>query len=248
MLTIIGPRVLPMRGFGRTLEELQRRLTGGAASLCLAALVAACGSAGATPAGSSAGSPTSVPAASSSSEPAATASGSPTEQLDAALTALQAGYTFDTTVSVGDKVAAKVQGRRFGNASELVIVSGGASVTYRILPSGSWAKQEGAAWVKADTTAKPTDPLAPLLAPQSVEAMPDATGGTQLKATYPAGAFGLSGTDPIIVTVTIGSDGTVTAKYTTTVDGTESISQTVLKPAPSQDPIVAPVPGASPSA
>ncbi len=247
MLTIIGPRVLRMRGSGPKLEDLQRRLTGGAAVLCLAALVVACGSAGPTPAGSAAGSSSSLPAASSSLS-AATASGSPAEQLDAALTAFEAGYTFDTTVSVGDKVAASVQGRRFGNASELVIVSGGASVTYRILPSGSWAKQEGAAWVKADTTAKPTDPLAPLLAPQSVEAMPDATGGTQLKATYPAGAFGLSGTDPIIVIVTIGSDGTVTAKYTTTVDGTESISQTVLKPAPSQDPIVAPVPGASPSA
>jgi len=247
LLRVIGPRVFPMRGLGRTVENQQRRLTGGAAFVCLAALVAACGSAGPTPAGSAATSSSSQPATSSASQPAAAAPGSPTEQLDAALTALEAGYTFDTTVSVSDKVAAEIQGRRFGNASELVILSGGASVTYRILPSGSWLKEEGKAWVEADTTATPTDPLAPLLAAQSVEAMPDATGVTQLKATYPAGAFGLSGKDPVTVIVTLGSDGTVTAKYTTTVNGNQSVSQTVLKPAPSQDPIIAPVPGPSPS-
>jgi hypothetical protein len=235
-----------MRGLSRTVENQQRRLTGGAALLCLAALVAACGSVDPTPAGSAAASSSSLPAASSSSGPA-TASGSAAEQLDAALTALEPGYTFDTTISVGDKIAAGVQGRRFGNASELVILSGGASVTYRILPSGSWLKEEGKAWVKADTSAQPTDPLAPLLAAQRVEAMPDATGGTQFKATYPAGAFGLSGKDPVSVTVTLGSDGMVTAKYTTTVNGNQSVSQTVLKPAPSQDPIIAPVPGPSPS-
>ncbi len=53
--------------------------------------------------------------------------------LTAALEALQAGYTFDTTISVSGKAAAHVTGRRLEDASELAIESGGTSATYLIV-------------------------------------------------------------------------------------------------------------------
>ncbi len=169
-------------------------------------------------------------------------SGTPAERLTRAFASLRAGYTFDSTLTVKGKPAATVAGRRVGDASELVIESGGAKVTYRIIPPAAWLQQVEGEWIEAGSAVPTGDPLALLLAPLTVESGSGSSDADQLRATYPAAALGLSGTDPVIVTISISGDGSITARYETTVDGDPGVSETVLRPAGSQEPILAPSP------
>jgi hypothetical protein len=241
-MTAIGSRVQRQERQDRSVARERRRLIGGAALLCLVALLAACGPFLPPETQRPGAGPSGAPAVS----PAPTFAGNPEDRLAAALTALSDGYTFETTLRIGEQLAARVVGRRLGNASELVIESGGASVTYRIVPPASWLREEGGEWVEADGTAPSGDPLAPLLAPGSVAAVPGPAGTDRLSATYPAAALGLVSGDPVTVAISIAPDGTVTARYETVVDASQGVSETVLRPAPSQDPIVAPSPLPSP--
>ena len=241
---VTGRRVAPLTRRGRSVPGGRLRQAGRAALLCLAALVAACGPSGPAtrpPDGSPAGT---TPPATGSARPGAGGSASPSiapaERLAGALTALQAGYTFDTTVTVGGQIAARVRGRRLGGASELVIESGGSSVTYRIVPPRSWVLEQGSEWAALEGTVAGGDPLAPLLEPQGLELVATSGETLQVRATYPASALGLPGSDPVAVMMTVAPGDTVTARYATEVNGSEAISETVLEPATTQDPIVAP--------
>ena len=211
----------PSRHFKR------RRPPGGAALLCLAVILAGCGPL--------------LPPATGSSTPSDQASQAPVLQLTDALGGLRAGYTFDTTLRIGDKDAAHVTGRWYGGSSEIAITSGGATVTYRIVPPGAWIQDDAGVWVEAEAPATSGDPLSLLLAPTSVATASVGSGG-QLVATYPATALGLPGTEPVSVTFSIGDDGTVTARYETATDAGLGVSETTLRPAPAQDPILAPSP------
>ncbi len=218
----------------------RRRLTGGAALLCLTALIAACGPFLPPPAPTPG---TSVAAVPSQAPPSVSSvSGTPAERLALALMALQGGYTFDTTLRVGDKEAARVVGRWYGDASELSISSGGATVTYRIIPPSAWLQEDTGVWVEADAAATTGDPMTLLLSPLRVEASAGSGDVDQIVATYPATALGLTGPDPVSVTISIATDATITTRYEAATDAGLGISETVLKAAPSQDPIVAPSP------
>jgi hypothetical protein len=223
----------------------------GAALLCLSILIAACGqaSSAAVPASPQ---PTASPPSTqpSADEPSAADLLSPAaagERLTGALTVLRAGYTFDTTLTVGGQVAAHVSGRRLGDASELTIESGGVPVSYRIIPPRSWILDDGGEWVEAEGDAPGGDPLAALLEPSDLEPVSTSDGTVKVRAVYPATELGLAGRDPVTVTITLGPDGTVSAMYATTVNGSEAVSGTVLQPAPDQDPILAPAASAAPS-
>ncbi len=91
------------------------------------------------------------------------------------------------------------------------------------------------------------DPLAPLLEPLDAQPLSSSGDAVQVRATYPAAALGLAGTDPVAVTITVAPDGAVTARYTTTVNGVEATSETLLVPTPTGPPIVAPSPSARPA-
>lgn len=203
----------------------RRRLPGGAAFLCLAVILAGCG-------------PLLPPATGPSNPGAAVASQAPAVQLTDALGKLRAGYTFDTTLRVGNKDAAQVTGRWNAGSSEIAITSGGATVTYRIIPPGAWIQDDAGVWAEAEAPTTTGDPLSILLAPTSVASA--AGSGGQLVATYPATALGLPGTDPVSVTFSIGADGTITTRYEATTDGGLGVSETTLRPAPAQDPILEP--------
>lgn len=209
----------------RPLHSKRRRLPGGAALLCLATILAGCG-------------PLLPPATGSPTPGVAVASLAPTVQLTGALSKLRAGYTFDTTLRIGDKDAAHVTGRWYAGSSEIAITSGGATVTYRIVPPGAWIQDDAGVWAEAEAPITTGDPLSVLLAPTSVAVATGSTG--QLVATYPAAALGLPGADPISVTFSIGADGTITARYDATTDAGVATSETTLKPAPTQDSILAP--------
>ena len=176
--------------------------------------------------------------------PAAAAPGgspeiSATERLVAALEPLRSGYTFETTLTIGQQVAAHVKGRRFGEGSELAVQSGGASITYRLLPPASWVRQAGGDWIEAQGTVPGGHPLAALMAPQAATALPGGPAGRILRVSYPPAALGLPGADPVPVTVTIVAGGLVWVTYTASLGGRETVSKTVLTPQPTQEPIVA---------
>jgi hypothetical protein len=160
----------------------------------------------------------------------------PADRLSTALGALAAGYTFDTTITVGGKQATHAHGRTLGDASDFVVESNGAAITYRTVPPRSWVLQPGKAWVAVDSGAPDGNPLDALRRPTSVTASADG----QLQATYPASALGLTGTDPVMVALTLASDGSVQARYTARTASGDATSQTTLTPAPAQQPIVAP--------
>lgn len=210
----------------------RRRPLGGAALLCLAAILAGCGPLLPPATDSATGSP---------NPSASLASKEPALQLTDALGGLRAGYTFDTTLRIGDKDAAHVVGRWYAGANEIAITSGGATVTYRTVPPGAWIQEDTGAWVEAEAPATTGDPLSILLAPMSIAAA-DSGSSWQLVATYPAAALGLPGTEPVSVMFAIGDDGTITARYETNSDAGLAVSETTLKPAPAQDPILAPSP------
>lgn len=210
----------------RSMRLKRRRPLGGAALLCVGVILAGCGPV--------------LPPATGLSTPSNLASPAPALQLTDALGKLRAGYTFETTLRVGDKDAANVIGRWYGGSSEIAITSGGATVTYRIVPPGAWIQDDTGVWAEAEAPTTTADPLSILLAPGSVAAGAGSTG--QLVATYPAAALGLPGTEPVSVAFSIGVDGTIIARYETRTDVGVGTSETTLKPAPAQDPIVAPSP------
>ncbi|MEO8470028.1 MAG: hypothetical protein ABI573_10225 [Chloroflexota bacterium] len=204
----------------------RRRPLGGAALLCLAVILAGCG-------------PLLPPVTGSPTPSVAVSSQGPAAQLTDALGNLRAGYTFDTTLRVADKDAAHVTGRWYAGSSEIAITSGGATVTYRVVPPGAWIQDDAGVWAEAEAPTTTGDPLSILLAPTSVTTATGAGAG-QLVAMYPATALGLPGTDPISVTFSIGADGTITARYDATTDAGLATSETTLKAASAQDPIIAP--------
>jgi hypothetical protein len=203
------------------------------ALIALGSIIGACGGAGPSPP-SAASLPAATQVASVASLPPTQ---SPSERLTTAFGALRAGYSFDTTLSVAGQIAAHVVGRRLGDASEMVIESGGASVTYRMLPPKSWVRKADGDWVEAEGQVPSGDPLTALLAPLTVADLPGGDG--KLQVTYPASALGLAGADPIAVTVQIGSGGAISIAWGTSSGGRSQSSSSVFTPA-TGDPIEAP--------
>jgi hypothetical protein len=175
------------------------------------------------------------------SQPAPGASAA-ADHLAAAIEGLAAGYTFDTTVSVGGQVATHVFGRSAGGASDFVVESNGAEITYRTIPPRSWVKQAGKPWVAVDSGVPDGDPLAALTKPSSVTVTADDPKGLRLQASYPPAALGLTGTKPVEVTISVAPDGSVQASYGVPLGAGRATSLTTLTPSPGQEPIVAPSP------
>ncbi len=169
----------------------------------------------------------------------------PVERLVRALDRLASGYAFESRITVGGKVATVAKGRWLGGASEFDVESNGSSITYRALPPRSWVLEPGKAWVELDAAIGGGDPLDALRRPVAIEVTSEDGGSVELHATYPAAAFGTSGDTTVSVAITLASDGTVSARYTTGSGTGQTASETILRPAPGQEPIGAPPPGVS---
>lgn len=161
-------------------------------------------------------------------------------RLTNALDGLQAGYTFATTVTVGDTVATRASGRWTGGASEFDLIAAGVAVTYRSVPPMAWVRQANGTWTKLDGPAPGADPLAALHAPSTLAILSDDAAGLKLSAGYPASALGLTGTDPVTVQLTVAADGSLDVAYTATTQTGSGSVQTRLSPSPGQQPILAP--------
>ncbi len=169
----------------------------------------------------------------------------PADRLVTALDGLASGYTFESKITVGGKVATLAKGRWVGGASEFDVESNGTSIRYRALPPRSWVLEPGSDWVELDAAIGGGDPLDALRRPTAVEVISDVAGRVELRATYPAAALGSSGDASVTVAITLAADGTVSARYTTGSGTGQAASETVLRPAPGQQPIGVPSPVAT---
>jgi len=187
-----------------------------------------------------------TPTAPSGSAPSATASaGAPdpgAARLQQVLGSFGGGYAFDATVKVGGVVATEAKGRWIGGASEFVLTSGGRSVTYRSVPPNAWVQQGDGSWIATQGSVPSGDPLAAFTSPLSVQS---AGAATDLTATYAPATLGLTGTDPIAVTIHLGVDGSVTVTYATDTAAGPATSTTVITPPTASTLILAP--GATPA-
>ncbi len=228
------------------LDAPRPRRTAGAAFLraALAAvvvLIAACSPASSpnttSPAALSPGSPSSSTTASS---PAASATSSPEDRLAAAFAAMDGGYTYTATVTVGTTAVSTAKGRSVGGKSEFELTANGSSVTYRAIPPKAWVKQAGKAWVAVSGKVPAGSPIAALQSPTSMSVVSDDANGLTVDATFPPAALGLTGTDPTPVRLVVAPDGTVTAMYQTTVGSDAAASTSVFTPKSGLSPIAAP--------
>jgi len=234
---------------GVILGPIRRLRRSGGVVLLSGALVIALGAA----CGGSADSPSAVASAAPTGDSVqatapSTGSASPGPTVDgkarlaAAFQKLLAGYRFDSTVTVAGQVATHAGGRWLKGRSELVVDSGGTALTYRTVPPRSWVYQDGTGWVELAGTAPSGDPLAPLRKPTSVSVVSDDANGLVVQATYPPKTLGVAGSDPVVVQISIGSDGTSTATYTVATAAGPATSVTVLAPGVGLQPIVVPSP------
>ncbi|MGZ3631758.1 MAG: hypothetical protein ACXWQ6_04170 [Candidatus Limnocylindrales bacterium] len=197
-----------------------------------AALLASCASS--SPTGSGSGG-VSATTATPTPDPS-----SPAGRLASALTRLDAGYTFESTVTVAGKTATSATGRWVGGTSEVTVSSGGRSATYRTVGSQAWVQQSDGSWVATDVAVPGGDPLDAFRTPAAVELVSQGSTGLDLTATYPPAAFGQAGSDPIAVKVRIAPDGSVTLTYEATVNGSTATSTTALHPGAGLEPVAAP--------
>jgi hypothetical protein len=206
------------------LRQRRRRIACGAAVLLALALVAAC-------------QPTRIaPGASDGAAGLAVDAG---ERLAAALTALTRGYTFEATVTVDGKLATRATGRSLRGGSEFLIQSQGAEITYRTIPPKAWVHDADAGWTELDAGSPLGDPIQALLAPKSIAQVGGDDGVLNLRAIYPAAAFGLPG-DVIAVDIAVFRDGAIRTMYTAASPAGPAVSETQLTPAAGLTPIVAP--------
>jgi len=208
--------------------------------LAAALLVAACGSAATPPPSPDAASSraTSSPAASPSASPVPTPDAAAT--LSTALDALRTAYSFDATVTVGKTVATKATGRWVGGTSEVVVDQGDSTVTYRSIPPDAWIKEPDGTWVALDGDVPGGDPLDALRSPSSVKVTAVDASGVSLAAMYPASALGLAGPKAVKVVLRVGSNGSVTASYSTQTSSGTATSETVMRPVTGASPYPAP--------
>jgi hypothetical protein len=152
------------------------------------------------------------------------------------------GYTYTSTITVGDTTVSTATGRSVGGSSEFAISSGGKSVTYRAIPPKAWVQQPGGPWVVVSGKVPSGSPIAGLTTPTSVTVVADTADGLAIDASYPPAALGLAGDKAVRVRLVVASDGAVTATFQTAVGTDPASSTSLFKPASALAPIAAPSP------
>jgi hypothetical protein len=195
----------------------------GAAALFLVALLAACQPA-------QGGAPVSAP-------PSSAFPGQ--DRLTATLRALVPGYTFEATVFLDGNMATRASGRWLNGAGEFVIEAQGGALIYRTVPPQAWVHDDDSGWIELDSGSPLGNPIDALLKPTNLATVGGQGDALNLRATYPAAAFGLSG-DPVAVDLAIGANGSMTATYRTATPTGEAVSETLMTPAANLEPITDP--------
>jgi hypothetical protein len=162
-------------------------------------------------------------------------------RLQRALDSLAGGYHFRTVVSVGGAEVLVAEGERVGEGTRLTIWSSGTSLSYVILPEGTWVVPDGGEWEALDSAPATTDPLLALRTPSGVTGTSTDGVTATLTATVSAVALGVPSDGVTDVTVGVVGDALTNLSHTATVDGQTANVATTFAPVVDATPVVAPV-------
>jgi hypothetical protein len=161
--------------------------------------------------------------------------------LQGGLAALANGYHFVSTVTVNGTPSLTAEGDRIGDSSSLVLSGEGGTVSYIVTPGGSYAQPEGGDWSLLDVAPATADPIAALLAPVSVVAIPTTDGSVAVQATVTAVALGISAEGNVDVQVVLVNGAISQITYSTAVEGGTAQVVSTITPLVDATPIVAPI-------
>ncbi len=161
--------------------------------------------------------------------------------LQQALAALASGYHFTTVATVNGAEAVRADGDRLGDASRLVLVSSGETVSYIVTPDGAWALPEDGEWEALDTPPATTDPIIALATPTAVVVDSSAGDTVNLTVTVPGVALGIPEAPDTPVQVVIAAGAVQQVAYTATVNGAAATVTATLGPPVDTTPIAPPI-------
>jgi hypothetical protein len=160
--------------------------------------------------------------------------------LAAGYAALQSGYHFTSTVSIGGTVSVVAEGDRIGDSSRLKLTNNGATVSYVITPAGSFTSTGGEAWDQLDTPPASADPISALATPKAVSVTGTDGGTTTLAVVVPAAALGIPTTSDQTLAVVVNGSVLTDIRYATTINGAAADVHAVIGGLVDTSPITAP--------
>jgi hypothetical protein len=226
-------------------SELRMRLLFGGAALALFSLgTVGCSSDSSNVSANNAdNTSTTLVAAVSTTAPATTivAKVDPAPVLQDALKSLSKGYHFSSTFVVNGAVSLTAQGDRVGDSSRLDVTTNGATVSYIVTPTASYAQPANGEWQLLDTPPAATDPITALNAPAAIGVLSDDGNAVRLRVTVSALTLGVGATGNTDVEVVLTKGVITEVDYATTKDGNVASVATIISALTDTTPIVAPI-------
>lgn len=143
-------------------------------------------------------------------------------------------------MTVAGSEATRAIGRWVDGAGEFAIKAQDSELTYRTVPPRAWVHDVESGWIELDSGSPLGNPIDALLKPTTLTTVSEQGGTLNLRGTYPAAVFGLSG-DPVSVDLMLAADGSVSATYRMDTAGGTAVSETRMTPVANLEPVVAPV-------
>ena len=162
--------------------------------------------------------------------------------LTKSIAGLANGYHFTSTFVVNGAQTLVADGDRIGAASRLKITQAGATVSYVVLPTASYAQPDGGDWQQLDTPPATTDPIASLNTPSAIGVLKDDGTKIRLRVTVSAATLGVATTGNADLEVVVTNGILTEVDYGTAVNGGGVASvATVIGPLADATPIAAPI-------
>lgn len=174
------------------------------------------------------------------SEAPTTSAPDPAALLATALETLGDTYHFGGTVTLDGAPAAIAEGDRVGDGSRFDVTSNGSTVSYVVLPDGTWVRQGDGPWEALQDPPAEVDPIDALAAPDSVTLVSGDAGAAELDVAVQAAALGVSSDTPVVVRASVQGGALATVGYQTTQNGRTAQILTTFGPAADPSPVVAP--------
>jgi hypothetical protein len=154
---------------------------------------------------------------------------------------LAGGYHFSSTYVVNGVASLTGEGDRVGDSSRFVLTQNGATVSYIVTPTATYAQPANGEWQLLDTPPAATDPITALNAPAAIGVLSDDGTSLRLRVTVSALTLGVgsSGTSDVEVVLKGGAISEV--DYATTKDGNVASVATVVGPVVDATPISPPI-------
>jgi hypothetical protein len=172
--------------------------------------------------------------------PTPTAAPDPAAMLAAARSTLGGTYRFSGTITVNGAIAATAEGDRVGDGSRFDVTANGSTVSYVVLPDGTWVHEPDGAWERLQDPPAAVDPIDALSAPLGVALVSGDTQAAQLDVTVDAAALGVGSDTPVVVHATVQSGTLSSVAFESVQNGATAQIVTTFGPAADATPVAPP--------